>query len=314
MMKNAKPILITGSHRSGTTWVGKMIATSPEIIYIHEPFNVSRYRPGILHKQFKHWFTYIHAGNEDQYYKPLQKTISLHYNPIGALQYYKHTKKPYKKLVKEFLNYQKAFLQSKRVLIKDPIAFFSVEWLAKRYNMQVVILIRHPAAFAASLKQKNWRFDFNNFLNQPELMDQRLGHFRLEIEKYSQNSPDIIDQACLLWRIIYSMVAGYQLTKTDWKFIRHEDLSRSPIDEFRNLFNSLGLEFTEHSSRVIAEYSLAANRGQINEMKRNSLANIYTWHTRLSAEEISRIKTTVEDVSHNFYTNDDWHFPKEIDL
>ena len=36
-MIDTKPILVTGSHRSGSTWVGKMLATSPSVNYIHEP-------------------------------------------------------------------------------------------------------------------------------------------------------------------------------------------------------------------------------------------------------------------------------------
>ena len=34
------PILVTGSHRSGTTWVGKMLAADSDTAYISEPLNV----------------------------------------------------------------------------------------------------------------------------------------------------------------------------------------------------------------------------------------------------------------------------------
>ena len=34
-----RPILVTGAHRSGTTWVGKMLALAPGVAYVHEPFN-----------------------------------------------------------------------------------------------------------------------------------------------------------------------------------------------------------------------------------------------------------------------------------
>jgi len=41
-----KPILVTGSHRSGTTWAGRVLAFSPTPLgYIWEPFN-PRHRPG----------------------------------------------------------------------------------------------------------------------------------------------------------------------------------------------------------------------------------------------------------------------------
>jgi hypothetical protein len=41
------PILVTGAHRTGTTWVGKMLAASPQVAYISEPLNVW-HRPGVL--------------------------------------------------------------------------------------------------------------------------------------------------------------------------------------------------------------------------------------------------------------------------
>ena len=39
------PILVTGAHRSGTTWVGKMLAADADTGYISEPLNVL-HRPG----------------------------------------------------------------------------------------------------------------------------------------------------------------------------------------------------------------------------------------------------------------------------
>ena len=34
-----QPVLISGSHRSGTTWVGMILDKAPGTFYIHEPFN-----------------------------------------------------------------------------------------------------------------------------------------------------------------------------------------------------------------------------------------------------------------------------------
>lgn len=301
-----KPILVTGSHRSGSTWVGNMIASSDDVIYIREPFNVKRYRPGILHQPFNYWFTYIDDHNQDLYYKKLRKTIALNYNLVGALKFVNFSKPASKKVVKEFLKYQEARYQKKRALMKDPIAILSTEWLAKIFNMQVIILVRHPAAFASSLKINNWNFDFNNLLNQPTLMDQHLENFWPEIEDYAKNPPDIIDQACLLWRIIYFMVSKYKHQHPDWKFIRHEDISREPLHEFRSVFDYLGLNFTEDVQKVIYEHSYG-KYSEESPIKRNSLANIYKWKDRLLPEEVTQIRNKVSDISTIYYTDDDWN-------
>jgi hypothetical protein len=73
---NKKAILVTGSHRSGSTWVGKMIAQSPSVVYIHEPFNLE-IGPcvGICSAKFNYWFTYISPENESQVYRAIANTI-----------------------------------------------------------------------------------------------------------------------------------------------------------------------------------------------------------------------------------------------
>ncbi|WP_075261386.1 sulfotransferase [Geobacillus thermocatenulatus] len=47
------PILVTGAHRSGTTFVGKMLSLHPSIGYIQEPFNKDFGVKGI-----ENWFLY----------------------------------------------------------------------------------------------------------------------------------------------------------------------------------------------------------------------------------------------------------------
>ncbi len=38
-----KPILITGAHKSGSTWAGKIISTSLKVHYVHDFFNIGPY-------------------------------------------------------------------------------------------------------------------------------------------------------------------------------------------------------------------------------------------------------------------------------
>ena len=64
------PILITGSHRSGTTWVAKMIALSWYVFYLEEPFN--QCYDHISHELLPQQFYYIRS----QYKTPkIKKTI-----------------------------------------------------------------------------------------------------------------------------------------------------------------------------------------------------------------------------------------------
>jgi len=53
----SKSILVTGSHKSGTTWTGKVTAFSTEIGYLFEPFNPNKI-PGRARIGMQHWFKY----------------------------------------------------------------------------------------------------------------------------------------------------------------------------------------------------------------------------------------------------------------
>ena len=45
MTTKLPPILVTGAHRTGTTWVGKMLSANSQTAYMSEPLNVL-HRPG----------------------------------------------------------------------------------------------------------------------------------------------------------------------------------------------------------------------------------------------------------------------------
>jgi hypothetical protein len=62
--KNKRPILVTGAMRSGTTWVDGMIAFSPRVQYIHEPFVRREWNYLLIRRHpFEEYFPYVTEGN-----------------------------------------------------------------------------------------------------------------------------------------------------------------------------------------------------------------------------------------------------------
>lgn len=312
-MDKKKPILITGSHRSGSTWVGKMIATSPSVVYIHEPFNVkSPPRIGISKARFNHWFTYICNDNEKPFYSDIKDLTQFKYNLLEEIRDNGRDQKSIKRLIREYFKSIEFRISKKRPLIKDPIAFFSTEWLQSRFNMDVIVLVRHPAAFANSLKRLNWSFNFEHLLEQPLLIRDYLNPFEKEIKTHINQKHTIIEQASLLWKIIHSIIVDYQKkyhNHPNWIFMRHEDLSMNPIMNYQTLFNFLDIEFTELIKENIGKYSSENNPTlgkKVQSLKRNSKANVKAWKNQLSLSEIETIKRKVEEVSCHFYSDSDW--------
>jgi hypothetical protein len=172
----------------------------------------------------------------------------------------------------------------------------------------VAIVVRHPVAFASSLKRLEWSFDFGDLLAQPVLMDRLLSSYRSEMEQMHRGHGDLIGQAILLWRIIYGTVAHYRVTHPQISVVRHEDLSLNPEAGFRQLYAALALSFTASAQRGVLSSSMENNPtelspGNPHASRLNSRANLQNWKHRLTSEEVYRVLKATEDIVPLFYSD-----------
>jgi hypothetical protein len=306
-MSELTPILVTGTHRSGTTWVGKMLAADAMTAYISEPLNVL-HRPGVFRVKVKHWYQYICEDNGSEYLPAFQDLLEFDYflwDEIRSLR----SRKDFLRMGRDFLIFYNGLMRGQRALLKDPFAVFSTPWFAKHLKCKVVITVRHPAAFASSLKRLDWFFDFQDLLDQPLLMRDHLSPYRDEMQSIS--SDDIIGQAALLWKMIYCSVDATHKQNSDFIIIRHEDLARDPVAGYRDLYRLLDLEFTPRVEETILNSSSSENpvelsRKKVHGFKLDSRANIDIWKKRLSVEEIDRIHKITEEISALYYSDAEW--------
>ena len=308
-MAERRPILVTGAHRSGTTWVGKMLAASPRLAYISEPLNVL-HRPGVLRASVKHWYTYISSANEDTYLPGLRETLAFRYHPLAEFQSLR-SRKDAGRMLRDWNIFTCGRLFNRQPLVKDPFAIFSAPWFAERLGCRVVITLRHPAAFASSLKRLKWNFEFSDLLAQPLLMKSLLEPFRAEMEAIQSTPQDIIGQASLLWRIIYQVVAQYQHEHPEFILVRHEDLSIDPQAGYRKLYTQLDLPFTPQAAAAIQLSSSSENPEELSKqavhaVRLDSRANLDNWKRRLQPEEIDRIQQLTQDLVDHFYPDFGW--------
>src|SRR5262252_7055049 len=71
-------ILVTGLPRSGTSWIGKMLQASGEVVYVNEPMNANHPpRPGILNADVSHRYQYICADNDERWVPAFHDTLRL---------------------------------------------------------------------------------------------------------------------------------------------------------------------------------------------------------------------------------------------
>lgn len=301
------PILVTGTHRSGTTWVGKMLAAAVATAYISEPLNVL-HRPGVFRAQVKHWYQYICEDNESDYLPAFHELLDFDYHLWDEIRSLR-SRRDVLRMGRDFFIFYRGLMRGQRALLKDPFAVFSTPWFAKRLDCKVVITVRHPAAFASSLKRLNWPFDFQDLLDQPLLMRDHLEPYREEMQ--AMKADDVIGQAALLWKLIYRSLHNARSSHPDFLLVRHEDLSLDPIPGYRTVYAALGLAFTPRVEKIILNSSSSENPRQLSRKKvhavnLDSRANLDNWKKRLTAQEIERIRTITEDVSTLYYSDAEW--------
>jgi len=301
------PILVTGAHRSGSTWAGRMLAADSQTAYISEPLNVL-HRPGIYGAKVKYWYQYICDENEGDYLPAFHQLLDFDYHLLDAIRSIR-SPKDFLRMGRDFTIFYNALMRGQRALIKDPFAVFSAQWFAKKLNCRVVVTVRHPAAFVSSLQRLGWSFEFNDLLNQPLLMRDHLEKYRDEM--LSTKADDVIGQASLLWKMIYASVHASRQLDPGLIAVRHEDLSRDPVNRYHDLYSKLDLEFTPRVQKFIENASSSENptelsRKKTHSVKLDSLANIKNWKKRLSKEDITRIRKMTEEVSYLYYSDEEW--------
>lgn len=292
-----------------------MIATAPRLVYLHEPFKLyddPRFRPANLWTQFPDWFLHVGAHNAATHEPAIERTLRLTYDWRQSFGY---RPSPGQAWVasRNWAAWTARRLCGYRPVMKDPLALFSAEWLARRFGLDVVVMIRHPAAFASSIKVKHWSFDFNHWLRQDQLMNTLLQPFADDVRRLAARNDDLVDQAILQWRAFHHVIRGYRDRHPNWHFVRHEDLSLDPTGGFRDLFAELGLPFTPACKQAVRASTDSENPKESREVARggdeyklNSVANVKSWRGRLTEEEVRRVRQGTQDLYRHFYSDADW--------
>ncbi|MFI6296067.1 sulfotransferase [Nonomuraea sp. NPDC050790] len=246
------PILVTGLPRSGTSWVGKMLAAGGEVVYVNEPLNPQHPPgrcPGVLRAQVTHRFQYICDDNATDWLPAFRDTVRLRYRFLAELR---ANRSPYD--LARMIRYGTAFthgrLTGRRALLDDPFAVLSAGWFARRLGCRVIALVRDPVAFAASWHRLGWTVYFHELLEQPLLARD---HPQVEELRPLIGSQDRLAKAAALWRFTRNV-----LNRTpDILQVSYDDLATDPVKGFRALYSYTGLTWTPSAEQRIARACLA---------------------------------------------------------
>lgn len=269
-------IFVTGTPRSGTTFVGKVLSLPLEVDYIHEPFNPQVGMPGILD-----WYRYVRPtldSEEMQEYHALVKRIfSYDLKLKGEVpEGDPWLKKTAKAIVGSrgpfYLRRAKLNPFHRAAVIKDPIGSLLSEYLYLHFGAKPVIVIKHPTSFIASLKRVNWWPNPSRLNDQPYLIED---YFADDADFATKEWSDPVLGAAAFWRAIHKMLLAQAAKYPDWQVVTHEQLSQEPISTFQDLYRALELPWCARIERQVTQLtqgnrSAEAKSGVVQDFRRNS--------------------------------------------
>ena len=281
-----------------------MLCQSREAAYIHEPFCPNR-SPGWLTEPLPYWYMYINDENGAAYEQAVRRVLELRYPIARSLT---ATRKP-KDLARQLPDIGGGLVsraRRSRPLLKDPFALFSSEWLADRFAVLPVVMIRKPVAFVSSIKRLNWGFDYEqNWLAQEPLMRDHLADHADSFRGY-EGEIDLVGEGIVMWNVLYGFVAELRERRPEFLYVIYEDLAADPLRGFEELYDHTKLRWDQNVRERIAGFSDSANPKDVSTrnrraIKRDSRAASETWRSRLSPEEIDRVTRETAAVSALFY-------------
>lgn len=323
-----KKILVTGARRSGTTFSGRALSLLPTISYLNEPFNWQFGIDGLVNKP-----SYLYIDNNcaskeqllllDDFfslrraryrYFPEDTDLTDLLPRIGNIfRNFSRERLPvriFRVLLKnrgQFEFDRTKFLHPKNhLLVKDPLAALASEFLADRYGLKVVVVIRHPAAFFQSMKNKGWGYDSKSFSNQVPLRDR----FPEIFNEGFENARDIDDYIINEWIAVYTVLFEYVKAHPETFFpVRHIDISLNPVETFKDLYRKLDLPFTRRVENRIIRLTSSSNKVEPTKMidlTRNASQLPFLWKDKLTSSETSKIRRRTESLTSRYFPDESW--------
>lgn len=264
--------------------MGEILGNCGNIRYVYEPFNDS-WMP-VLKGNLTH-FTYF---NSNSVVPPIVKEVAdkAFQGSQGSKQLARAARRGY---------WRAATRSASRVVVKDPTAVLMTEWIAKQFEAQVLIVMRHPCGIASSLDALNWPFHVNTLLHQENLMQDHLAQFE-DVIRHAEN--DIWLTRGAIWAAAHTVFSKQLKTNADWHLCKYEDLCNNPAGLYASLAQKLNLELSHHALKKIQSLS-SADSTDSGSTRRNSKAMPDVWRQRMSPGEIDAVMGVVGEFGLMYY-------------
>lgn len=261
-----RSFLVAGTARSGTTWLGDILAAQINGRVMFEPFQARKVN---AYKDYN-YFHYMRPNEVDEVLADYCQRIFS-----GDIR------------DKWIDNYIEILSPQYRV-VKEIRANLMLKWIHNHFpQVRQLFVIRHPCAVVLSRMTLNWDTDrdIEPFLNQPKLMEDFLDE-KMDVIM-AATAPE--EKHAVIW-CIHNLVPLKQFAKDELNIVFYEDLCTQPEIELPRLFQLVQLDYKPSlfetmdlpSSTAVPTSAIVTGDNRVN-----------SWQKKLTIEQIDRILSIV---------------------
>ncbi|MEZ5525428.1 MAG: sulfotransferase [Pseudomonadales bacterium] len=313
---NRSLILLFGMPRSGTTWLGKIFDSHPEVLYRHEPdswlklTDLPLYEEAANYGQYRDYLLNYASGLEainlpqvttkrplfpKQYSGPVRscayRASVLLTNVVGRVR---------PSLVLPTLNPVSSSRSNLHIAWKSIESLGRLGVIAKCLpESKSIHIIRHPCGYIASVLKGEQGKQFVSASRSSEdydlfrmlLATENGGSYGLSLEDLKQMTPE----ERLAWRwLLVNEKALKELHEADHNLVlRYEDLCENPLQKSQELFRFAGLAWNPQSEGFVASSVHNTKDGYYSVFK-NPQEAANKWRNYLSVEQQALIRGVVD--------------------
>jgi hypothetical protein len=193
-----------------------------------------------------------------------------------------------------------------KVFVKSIHAELAIEWIAANFDVDVLVLLRHPANVLSSWIDVQLKDSRNPTLEtRPDIRDEFVDRWGVPLP-----GPDPVEQ--MSWRICLLAAALEEAVARNpgWTTMTHESLCDGPIERFRALFDELGLAWSEATEQVLRD-SDQPGEGFVSLRIASEVAD--TWQRRLDDPQVATLRRVLGTFPISRWTDADFERSRHRD-
>jgi hypothetical protein len=299
--KRGRPLVLAGIPRSGTTWTMRALAADPTLVPVMEPDNEVRSAPAIWAKRRTGRYPVLRPGDRDDRLRALwswvldgapgnrrlraTELLLRAVRPTENRRYYQGQFAPLMQLAGLVgappPHRTSAAGTDRRTFVKTVYMPLALEWLTSLFDVDVLVLFRHPGNVLASWLSLD--------LNDRYVRLDRDPVVRGMVERGELPAPGPDQFERLVWQVgVLDLALERSLTRQPhWVQRTHEELCVDPVARFRSLYDDLGLEWGQRAE----DYLVANDRpGEGFPTQRVSADQADGWKQRLTASQVGTMR------------------------